>query len=132
MRPDGDTGPPDGDTGLPVEARLVLSYLTDQLPQATIDRDRLPRLTRRNDRTVRAAIHTLRAAGYPIWSDPRSSGYRLATSWHEVSELADRFEATGKQHLVTASRLRKRFHDTMPIDNPSQPTLWKEPPHDHR
>jgi len=106
------------------DAGIVLEWLrTAHHQQLTYSREQLANRTGLPDRTIRAAIQTLRGSGYPVWSDPGHAGYRLARDESEVEELAARFERTGKQHLVTASRLRNRYERTMPIDQPDQPSL---------
>jgi biotin operon repressor len=106
------------------DARIVLEWLSTAHDQrVTYSREQLVSRTGLPDRTIRAAIQTLRGSGYPVWSDPGHAGYRLARDESEVEELAARFERTGKQHLVTASRLRNRYERTMPIDQPDQPSL---------
>ena len=109
---------------LSIEAESVLAFLkhADQM-RSTFTRDQLVSRTHCSDRTVRAAIQELRAAGHPVWSDPTRAGYRLARSWDEVEALADRFERTGRTHLLTASRLRKRYAQHAPPDRPAQESL---------
>ena len=67
---------------LSIEAESVLAFLkhADQM-RSTFTRDQLVSRTHCSDRTVRAAIQELRAAGPPVWSDPTRAGYRLARSW---------------------------------------------------
>ena len=106
------------------DAGIVLEWLkTVDHQHMTYTREQLASRTGLPDRTVRAAIQVLRQSGYPVWSDPGRAGYRLARDESEVEQLASRFERTGKQHLATASRLRRRYRQPMPLDKPEQPSL---------
>ena len=106
------------------DAGIVLEWLrTADHQHMAYTREQLASRTGLPDRTIRAAIQALRGAGYPVWSDPGHAGYRMARDELEVEELAARFERTGKQHLMTASRLRTRHRQTMPLDKPEQPPL---------
>ena len=91
--------------------------------QTALSRDFLVEATQLPDRSVRAAIQELRGLGYPIYSAPSFTGYRFAKDEQEVLLLAERFERMGRQHLMTASRLRQRYTRHLPDADPVQDPL---------
>jgi biotin operon repressor len=106
---------------------LVLKVLRDRKSarhETALSRLEMAWATNVPDRRLRAVIQELRGQGYPIYSDPKTKGYRLANNEQEVMELADRFERMGKQHLLTASRLRQRFTRFLPEAAPVQDALF--------
>lgn len=103
------------------ELHVPLYYGKPEVPRS---REFLAQVTQLPDRAVRAAVEELRTLGYPIYSDPTTPGYRYACNEQEVMALVERFERTGKKHLLTASRLRHRHSRHLPTDKPQQESLF--------